>query len=105
MSSVSDFFRGSTVFIRIPTWESVGAGAFFRPDFQMPEKEVSRHTGQDVMIPPAGFSDLTVIRPRLCLCFLRTLFCCPSYTKSLSKKVFSCFVINNGSDSFLNFND
>ena len=52
---------------------------FFQPDPKMPQKKMSKHACQYMMIPSRIFSHLVVIKPQLRLCLSETLFDCPLY--------------------------
>ena len=72
-------FKGKITSISVLSCDSVMDGAFFpQPDFQVPKEKVSKHTGQNMVIPTSIFPNLIMIHTQVSFGFLKALFYGPS---------------------------
>ena len=73
------FFHWHSSFSNTLSCDSVIDGAFFsQSDLQMPEKEMSHYTSEDVMMPAHKLAHFVVVHAQLAFGFLETLFDRPS---------------------------
>ena len=71
--------KGNTTSIRVLSCDTVIDGAFFpQPDFQVPEEEMSQHTGQNMVIPSRVFPNLIMIHSQFRFGFFKALLYGPS---------------------------
>ena len=71
---ISNSLSGNTVFNSNLSCDGVIAGAFFPQSyFEVPEKIMGKHTGQNMMMPTWKLSHLVLVHPQLCFRLCKAL--------------------------------